>query len=70
MFKEAVSFRLIQRPKVKKQLSLVKKDIYDPQAEAFSEPKMIMTVIAMTAGLCLLWCLVVFTLYQIARFAV
>jgi hypothetical protein len=63
------SLGFIQTSKSKGQLSLVKNAIYDPQTEAFSEPNIIMTVIAMTVGLCLLWCLVVLTLYQIARFA-
>lgn len=50
-------------------LSLAKNAICDPQIEASPQAKLIMTVIAMTIGLCMLWCLVVFTLYQIARFA-
>ena len=50
-------------------LSLAKNAICDPQIEASSQAKLIMTVMAMTIGLCMLWCLVVFTLYQIARFA-
>ena len=50
-------------------LSLAKNAICKPQIEAFSQSKLIMTVMAMTIGLCMLWFLVVFTLYQIARFA-
>ena len=53
----------------KAHLSLVKHSIYDPQIEAVSQSKIIMTVVAMTIGLCTLWFLVVFTLYQISRFA-
>lgn len=55
--------------KAQDRLSLVKNPVYDPQIEAFVQPKIIMTVVAMTIGLCMLWFLVVFTLYQIARFA-
>ena len=50
-------------------LSLMKNAICEPQIEASSQAKLIMTVMAMTIGLCMLWFLVVFTLYQIARFA-
>jgi hypothetical protein len=48
---------------------LVKNTICEPQIEASSQAKLIMTVMAMTIGLCMLWFLVVFTLYHIARFA-
>ena len=51
------------------QLALVKDVIHDPQFEALTEPRMLMTVIAMTVGLCMLWFFVMFTLYHIARFA-
>ena len=58
-----------QKCKAKDQLALVKNVIHDPQLEALTEPRMLMTVIAMTLGLCMLWLLVIFTLYHIARFA-
>lgn len=63
------SLGFIQKSKTDDHLSLAKNAIYDPQIAAFSQPKLIMTVIAMTIGLCMLWFLVVFTLYQIDRFA-
>jgi hypothetical protein len=63
------SLSFIQTSKAKDHLTLVKNAIHDPQLEAFTEPRMLMTVIAMTLGLCMLWFLVLFTLYQIARFA-
>jgi len=59
----------IQKSKANHHLSLAKNAIYDPHIAAFSQPKLIMTVMAMTIGLCMLWFLVVFTLYQIAQFA-
>jgi hypothetical protein len=60
---------LIQKSKAKEQVALVKNVIYDPQLKALTEPTMLMTVIAMTIGLCMLWFFVIFTLYHIARFA-
>ena len=51
------------------QLALVKDVIHDPQFESLTEPRILMTVIAMTLGLCMLWFLVIFSLYHIARFA-
>ena len=62
------SLGFIQKSEAKAHLSLVKNPITDPQIEAFSQPKIIMTVIAMTIGLCTLWFLVLFTLYQVARY--
>jgi len=59
----------LQKSKAKDQLALVKHVIHDPQLEALTEPRMLMTVIAMTFGLCMLWFLVIFTLYHTARFA-
>ena len=61
---------LSQTSKAKDQLALVKNVIQDPQLEALTEPRMLMTVIAMTLGLCMLWFLVIFTLYHIAQFAI
>jgi hypothetical protein len=60
---------LPQESKAKDQLALVKNVIHDPQVEALTEPRMLMTVIAMTLGLCMLWFLVIFSLYHLARFA-
>lgn len=60
---------VIQKSKAKAHLSLVKNPIYDSQIETFSQPKIIMSVIAMTIALCMLWLLVVFALYQIVRYA-
>lgn len=53
----------------KARLSLVKNPIHDSQIETFSQAKIIMIVIAMTIGLCMLWLVVVFALYQIVRYA-
>jgi len=63
------SLGFIQKTKAKAHLSLVKNPIYDSQIETVSQPKIIMIVIAMTIGLCMLWLLVVFALYQIVRYA-
>ena len=60
---------VIQKSKAKNQLAFVKNAIHDPQLEALTDPWMLITVIGMTLGLCLLWFLVLFTLYHIARFA-
>ena len=59
----------IQKSKAKEQVALVKNVIHDPQLTALTEPTMLMTVIGMTLGLCMLWFLVIFTLYHIVRFA-
>ena len=63
------SDRVRQNAEATDQLALVKNVIHDPQFEALTEPRMVMTVIAMTLGLCMLWFLVIFSLYHIARFA-
>ena len=63
------SLGFIQKSKAEDQRDLVKNVIRDPQLDALTEPRMLMTVIAMTVGLCMLWSLVMFTLYLIARFA-
>ena len=63
------SLGFIQKSKAEDQRDLVKNVIRDPQLDALTEPRMLMTVIAMTVGLCMLWFLVMFTLYLIARFA-
>ena len=63
------SLGFIQKSKAEDQRDLVKNVIRDPQLDALTEPRMLMTVIAMTVGLCMLWFLVMFTLYHIARFA-
>ena len=61
------SEQAINRPQRKAARPIMDNPIYDPQKEAFSQPRMLMTVIAMTLGLCLLWVLIVFALYRIAR---
>ena len=58
-----------QKPKAKDQLALVRNVMHDPQLEALTEPSMLMTGIAMTLGLCVLWFLIILSLYHIARFA-
>jgi len=63
------SLGFIQKSKAEDQRGLLKNVIRDPQLDALTEPRMLMTVIAMTVGLCMLWFLVMFTLYLIARFA-
>jgi len=63
------SLGFIHKSKAEDQRDLVKTVIHDPQLDALTEPRMLMTVIAMTVGLCMLWFLVMFTLYLIARFA-
>jgi hypothetical protein len=60
---------VIQKAKAKEQVALVRNIVHDPQLKALTEPTMLMTVIAMTLGLCILWFFVIFTLYHIARFA-
>jgi hypothetical protein len=59
------SDRFGQNSEATDQLALGKDVIHDP----VTEPRMLMTVIAMTLGLCMLWFLVIFSLYHIARFA-
>jgi len=59
----------IQKSKAKEQLALVKHVVREPQLEVLTEPTMLMTLIAMTFGVCMLWFLVIFTLYHTARFA-
>ena len=63
------SLGFIHKSKAEDQRDLVKNVIRDPQLDALTEPRMLMTVIAMTLGLCMLWFLVIFSLYHIARFA-
>jgi hypothetical protein len=62
------SLGFIHKSKAKAHLVLVKNPVSDPQNEVFSQPRIIIAVIAMTIGLCALWFLVVFTLYQITRY--
>ena len=46
------SLGFIQKSKANHHLTLAKNAIYDPHIAAFSQPKLIMTVMAMTIGLC------------------
>jgi len=50
-------------------LRLVQHAAYDPQIEALFQANQIIAVIGMSITLCILWFLIVFILYRIARIA-